>query len=78
VFNIPLNTVIGDDKSTLRNKSSKFYKISSFLNKIRLKILWLSVFCFCFCGHSVATNKCCQAQLSLHHASLQGAATGNI
>ena len=34
--------------SRLRNKFSKFYKMSLVLNKIMLKILWL-----CYCGHSV-------------------------
>ena len=33
--------------SRRRNESSSFYKISSALNKITLKIIWL------FCGHSV-------------------------
>ena len=36
--------------SRLRNKSSKFYKISSVLNKIKLNF---SGFCFFFRGHSV-------------------------
>jgi len=42
--------------SRLRNKFSKFYKISSVKNKIVLKILWL-----CFSGHSVLSqfSVCC-------------------